>query len=393
MSVGAWRGDRRVRTQRERVRARWLAAYAPTRHLDAVLVISVLLLTVIGLLMIHSATAPRLELEGGSTTAYLVRQAVHAGVALAALAVVAAVDYRRVRAYALPAYIGAVALLGLVLSPLGTAGGGARRWLDIGPFQLQPSELAKVALVAMLAAVLHDRRRDVRPSGVVLVLAITAVPSVLVVLQPDLGTAAVFPVVAGVLLLIAGTRVRYLLGLAALAAVGVVAALEVGVLEPYQVARLTAFLDPGSAELARTSAYNTNQSMIAIGSGGLTGKGLLLGTQTNLSYVPENHTDFIFTVVGEEFGFVGAAVVLALFALIIWRGLRIAAIAKETFGTLLAVGAVAILAVQAVVNIGMTVGLAPVTGIPLPFVSYGGTSLIASYVLVGLLLNVHMRRF
>ncbi|MGH3441684.1 MAG: FtsW/RodA/SpoVE family cell cycle protein, partial [Nitriliruptorales bacterium] len=213
-------------------------------------------------------------------------------------------------------------------------------------------------------------------------------------LQPDFGTFIVFPWTAFVLLVVGGTKARWLVALGLLAVLGIVAVLRLGIieLEAYQVARLTSFLDPSNAD-PRGSFYSTQQSLIAVGSGGFAGKGLLEGTQTNLSYVPENHTDFIFTVIGEEFGFLGGIVVLALFAVLLWRGLRIAAMAKDLFGTLIATGAVAIFTIQIFVNIGMTIGVSPVTGIPLPFVSYGGTSLIAGYLLVGLMLNVHMRRF
>jgi rod shape determining protein RodA len=393
VSAQGYSSDRRARLERERIQAQWASAYAPSRHLDLVLIGSVLLLTVIGVVMIYSATFQRLELEGVAPDTYLVRQLWNAGLALLAFAAVAAIDYRHIRAYAAPLYLAALTLLGLVLTPLGAYVGGARRWIELGFFQLQPSEVAKVAVLVAIAALFHDRRQEPGPAAVVVVLTLAAIPAGLIVLQPDIGTALVFPVVAFVLLTVAGTKLRYLAGLVATAALGVYAVVRFELLEPYQVARLTAFLDPSNAELARTSAYNMNQSMIAVGSGGFAGKGLFQGTQTNLNYVPENHTDFIFTVVGEEFGFLGASLVLVLFALVIWRGLRIATMAKDAFGRLVAVGAIAVLTVQVFVNVGMTIGIAPITGIPLPFVSYGGTALITAYVLVGLLLNVHMRRF
>ena len=196
--------------------------------------------------------------------------------------------------------------------------------------------------------------------------------------------------VRATLLVVAGTRARMLLLLVVLGLVSIFGVLQAGLLKEYQVARLTGFLDP-AADLQRTG-YNLNQARIAVGSGQLVGKGLFTGSQTNLDFVPEVHTDFIFTAVGEELGFVGAATLLALFALLIWRGLRIAMLSKDMFGTLLAAGIVAIFAFQMFVNIGMTIGVSPITGIPLPFISYGGSSMITTWVLVGILLNVHMRR-
>jgi rod shape determining protein RodA len=229
---------------------------------------------------------------------------------------------------------------------------------------------------------------------VVLAIALTLVPMGLIFLQPDLGTSIVFAWLLAVLFLVGGVKAPYLVALtvAAVVAVTLVVTQE-GILDPYQVDRLTAFARAGDPSLDRTLRFQTEQSVIAIGSGQVVGKGLFDGTQTALAFVPENHTDFIFTVVGEEFGFLGASLVLALFLVLIWRGLRIAVLAKDTFGTLLASGVVAMLALQVFINVGMNVGIMPVTGIPLPFLSYGGTSLIVWFGLIGLLLNVHMRRF
>lgn len=395
MSVGYWGADRSNRMARERIQESWKETHSPLRHVDPVLVIATLLLTAVGVLMVYSATYQRLELAGQPTSQFAIRQLVHWGAAIVALVAVAAVDYRHLKTWAGVIFAGSVGLLGLVLSPLGAASGGAQRWVSIAGFQLQPSELAKVALVVVIAALLHERKGDPGLGWILGVVALAVVPTVLVLAQPDIGTAVVYPWIAFVLLVVGGARARYLAGLAGAALVAPLVALRAGLveLEAYQMARITAFLDPSNVELAQTTAYNTNQSMIAIGSGGFGGKGILQGTQTNLAYVPENHTDFIFTVVGEEFGFLGAALVLGLFALLIWRGLRIAAMSKDLFGSLLAAGAVAILIFQIFINVGMTIGVAPVTGIPLPFISYGGTSLLAGYLLVGMMLNVHMRRF
>ncbi|MDP8962334.1 MAG: rod shape-determining protein RodA [Actinomycetota bacterium] len=393
MDFGYYGSNRDQRMSRERIQNRWMDAYAPARHLDGVLILAVLGLSLIGVVMIYSATFHRLELEGLPPGLFAMRQIMNLGVGLIGMVVAALVDYRYARAYAPIIYLGALFLLALVLTPLGVSVHGSASWLGFGPFQLQPSELAKVALIVSLAALLHERKGDPDFPTMAAAVVIVAVPALLILAEPDLGTFLVFPWTGFVILLIGGTRARYLIGLGILAIAGIALVFQLGLLKEYQVARLTAFLDPGNTEHAQTSLYNTNQSMIAVGSGGFHGKGLFRGTQTNLSYVPENHTDFIFTVVGEEFGFIGASVVLGLFALVLWRGLRIAAMAKDTFGMLLATGAVATFSIQLFVNVGMTVGISPVTGIPLPFVSYGGTSLLAAYLLVGLMLNVHMRRF
>jgi rod shape determining protein RodA len=199
--------------------------------------------------------------------------------------------------------------------------------------------------------------------------------------------------VTATLFLIGGVQARYLVALVVSGFVGVIAALQMEVIQVYQLSRLTAFLGASDPALAQGGAYQTRQSLIAIGSGQFSGKGLFEGTQTALAYVPENHTDFIFTVIGEEFGFVGTSFVLAVFLLLIWRALRIAVVAKDLFGTLVAGGIASVLALQVVINVGMTIGIMPVTGLPLPFISYGGTSLIVWFAMIGLLLNIHMRRF
>ena len=298
-----------------------------------------------------------------------------------------------VRVYAPVLYVVSVLLLGLVLSPLGTAFGGAQRWIVIGGFQLQPSELAKLAVLVVVAALLHESEGTPRAGVVLACLVLTLVPTGLVFLQPDLGTSLVFVWSTAVLFLLGGVQARYLIGLTLSGIVGVIVALQTELIEDYQLLRLTAFLNAGDASAAQTAAFQTRQSLIAVGSGQFAGKGLFQGTQTSLSYVPENHTDFIFTVIAEEFGFLGGSLVLGLLLVLVWRGLRIAILAKDTFGTLVAGGIVAILTLQVFVNVGMTVGIMPVTGLPLPFISYGGTSLIVWFAMIGLLLNIHMRRF
>ena len=392
MEVG-YSQDREQKMLRERVQSRWMDAYAPVRHLDPVLVLTALALTGIGLVAIYSAKLQALTSQELATTFYVSRQLLALMIGVIAMVVAALIDYRHLRTYA-PVLFGLVlVLLVLVLTPLGTEINGSQRWIVIGSFQLQPSEVAKIAVLVATAALLHEAKGEPGFGVVAIALVITLVPMVLVFLQPDLGTSIVFVWTTAVLLLVGGVKARYLLGLVAGGVVGSVAALQTGLIQPYQVTRLTAFLNAGDASAAQTAAFQTRQSLIAIGSGQFAGKGLFEGTQTALSYVPENHTDFVFTVIGEEFGFLGASVVLGLFLVLVWRGLRIAILSKDLFGTLIASGIVAILALQVFINVGMTVGIMPVTGIPLPFVSYGGTSLIVWFGMMGLLLNVHMRRF
>jgi rod shape determining protein RodA len=393
VDVGYFGQDRTERMQRERVQSRWQQAYAPIKHLDPILVLAALALTGIGLVAIYSAKLQALTGQGLPTTLYVSRQLIALVVGIAAMVVTASVDYRHLRSYAAVIYLGAVALLIAVASPLGTMINGAQSWFVLGGFQFQPSEIAKLAVLVALAALLHETKGEPGFVAVVASLALVGLPMGLVFLQPDFGTAIVFVIMIAAVFLAGGVKVRYLAGLAVAGAAGVLALVSRGVLDEFQINRLTAFARTGDPTLSQTFLFQTEQSVIAIGSGQFAGKGLFEGTQTSLAYVPENHTDFIFTVIGEEFGFLGACLVLGLLLVVIWRGLRIAVVAKDVFGTLLASGIVGMFAVQSFINIGMTVGIMPVTGIPLPFVSYGGTSLIVWFAVVGLLLNVHMRRF
>jgi rod shape determining protein RodA len=268
---------------------------------------------------------------------------------------------------------------------------GSQRWFELFGFQLAPSEIAKLAVIAMLAAFLSEIRGETTLRDVFRATGLAAVPAVLVFLQPDLGTSIVFAAILVGVLVVAGARPRYLAVLGFTAVALIFAGFQVGLVREYQLDRLRAFLDPETVDPA--TLHNRAQAEIAIGAGGLFGLGYLQGTQTNLDFVPEQHTDFIFTAVGEEFGFVGAMTVLGLYGIIVWRAFRIASLSKDAFGTYLAAGIASMLALQMFVNVGMTIGIMPITGIPLPFVSYGGSSLLVNCVAVGVLLNVHMRRF
>jgi rod shape determining protein RodA len=364
----------------------------PWRHIDVSLLAAVLSIAAIGLLMVYFATERKLIAQGISARYYVERQAIFVLIGVVAMIAVATIDYRIYRDFAPVVY--AVVLFGLaaVISPLGASSKGHQAWFPLGSFQLQPSEMSKIAIVLCLAAYIGNRREGgLDGRRLLTVIVIAGAPMALIMLQPDIGTDLVFACILAGALLVGGARPRHLAVLAVIAALGVFGIIRAGVMQQYQVDRLTAFLD--QQHNAQQSTYNLQQSKIAIGSGGLTGKGLGRGTQTNLSYVPEQHTDFVFTVVGEELGFVGSSLLLLLFAFVVWRIWRAAVLAKDTTGTLICVGILALLVFQVFENVGMTMGIMPITGIPLPFVSYGGSAVLAYFVGIGLVLNVHMRRF
>ncbi|MGH8931978.1 MAG: rod shape-determining protein RodA [Egibacteraceae bacterium] len=384
-------GSQADRLAREAVQQRWDGVSRPARHTDFVLVGAALVLAGFGLMMIHSATSYRLEVAGQNELQYVIRQAIALAIGMVGMVAVSLFDYRVYRAWA-PLLYGATLLMLVYVLFGGSVINGSQAWIQLAGFQFQPSELAKVSLILMLAALFHERREEALGlRALVEALGVAAAPMVLVLLQPDFGTFMVYVAIVCGVLLLARVRVRYMVALTAIGLAAIIAVLLSGALAEYQVKRLTAFVNPGEA--SPESIYNVKQAQIAVGSGQFTGRGLGNGSQTALSFVPENQTDFIFTVVGEELGFVGSSVMLAIFALILLRGLRIAAASQDTFGTLIAGGVVSVLAFQLFINVGMTIGLMPVTGLTLPFVSYGGTSLISSFLMIGLLQNVHIRRF
>lgn len=364
---------------------------SPLRHIDVALLVSAAGLSLCGLLMVYSATHRSLEQFDQDPGLYLKKQVVFFVVGILAMLVAASVDYRVAKLYAPLFYVFGVVLLLLVQTPLGTTTAGAQRWFEFRGFQLTPSLFMRLALVVMLAAYLSEIKGDLTLRHVIRATTLALVPMVLVFIQPDIGTTIILAVILVGVLVVAGTRARHLGVLALVAAAAILGAFQMNIVKDYQVQRLTSFFQSSGDE--QTANYNRTQAEIAIGAGSLTGRGYLQGTQTNLDFVPEQHTDFIFTVIGEELGFIGSIFVLGLFALLLWRALRIAVLAKDPFGTLLATGVAAMIAIQMFVNVGMTVGIMPITGIPLPFISYGGSALIADLIGVGLLLNVHMRRF
>ena len=371
---------------------RWhVSERAPLRHLDPTLILATVGLTIYGLLMVYSATRQSLVSLGEDPGFYLKKQLAFLMLGVIAMVVVATFDYRLAKVYAPLIYGATVFLLLLVLTPLGDETAGAQRWINLFGFQFQPSEFAKLAVLLALAAYLSEVRAEPALDDVWKAAAIAVAPMFLIFIQPDVGTMLVFAGMLLGLLVVRGAPMKHIGVLLLAAIVAMFVAFQAGFVKDYQVARLIAFADPEADPLR--AGYNKAQAEIAIGAGGLTGRGYLEGTQTNLDFVPEQHTDFIFTVVGEELGFLGAMALLGLFAVLIWRGFRTALMSRDSFGTLLAAGVTVMWAFQLFINVGMTVGIMPITGIPLPFVSYGGTSLLVNFLAAGLVLNVHMRRF
>ncbi len=357
---------------------------------DWLLLIAYVALSGLGLLMIYTASAPRLEALGVSPTRELEQQAAFVLIGFMAFGVVSLINTVTIRPWVSVIYLGSVITLILVLSPLGSSVKGAQRWMQLGPIRFQPSEIAKLAVILALAALLSAAARPMRWDRVARAVGLVVLPAVLIFLQPDLGTMLTFGFMAGVMVFVAGATWRQMAALVVAGLIGTVGLFQVGAIKEYQITRLTAFLDPVSDVL--NTQYNQYQSQIAIGTGGLFGKGLFNGTQTNLRFVPEQSSDFIFTAVGEQLGFAGSLLVLVLFGIIIWRVLVSAANASDRFGQLIATGVAALLAFHVFVNVGMTVRLMPVTGLPLPFMSSGGTVFVTMSVALGLAHSTWMRR-
>ncbi len=374
---------------------RALARDSTLRHVDWILVLAVLALSLIGTLLVWSATAPGLSQAGANPHAYLDKQLLVVGIGLVFMTGVSLVDYRVLRIIAPFAY--AAGFLGLlaVLSPLGTTINGSHSWIPLpGGFQIEPSEYAKLGLIMMIALIFGAAERSPRPGARPLALALACtVPVIgLVLAEPDLGVAVIIVTISGGMIALSGVGLRWLAPLLGAGALGLLAVLELHLLKAYQVGRLTSFLHP-SADPSGTG-YQAFQAKIAIGSGGMFGQGLFHGQLTAGSFLGSysfQGTDFIFAVAGEELGFVGCATIVVLLGLVIFRAVRIAARADDAFGLLVAAGIAIWFAAQAFINIGMTIGIAPVTGLPLPFVSYGGSALFADMIAVGVLQSIHRR--
>jgi rod shape determining protein RodA len=358
-------------------------------RLDPLLLFATLALVAASAYTVRRATLGDIP---GDPNYYFTRQLIYMGVGLVLMFVVARFDYSRLREWKLGVYgfmIGGI----LLVYAFGFSARGSRRAIQFGFFNFQASELGKVLLVVALAGFVVDRARrlDERETTSRIVL-LALLPAMLVVAQPDLGSGLVYIAIVLAVLFIAGTKWTHFAALAGLGTVAIVIVVlaapmaGVEVIKPYQVDRLTAFLNPSTDPA--DEGYHINQSLTAIGSGGKTGRGDQ-STQTKFNFLPEHHTDFVFSVVGEEFGFVGAALVLSLFALLIWRALRILTMSKNFYGALVAGGITAMLMFQVFVNVGMTIGIMPITGIPLPLVSYGGSSVITTLLAIGLLQSIY----
>jgi rod shape determining protein RodA len=363
---------------------------APHRHIDWSIVGFVLALNAVGLAMVFSAT------KGSGdppATGFLARQLLASLLGIGIMTVMAFIDYRRLREWAVVIYPGALGLLGAVLV-VGQNVKGSQAWFGVGPFQLQPSEPSKLALIVMLAAYLGAHRNELSFPRLVVALVLAALPMGLILLQPDLGTMLVFVAVTVGILAVAGARGRHLALLVVSGVILSVVVLNSDVLASYQRDRLLVFIDRSTdRDSSLAESYNVEQSETAISLGGLTGRGWGEGPQTQEGRVPEQQTDFIFTVVGEELGFVGASVVLLLFLGFALRTLRVAQLANDDFGTVLCCGVLVMIVFQVFENVGMSMKIMPVTGIPLPFLSYGGSSLLTNYAATGAVLSVHMHRF
>ncbi|MFE1307609.1 rod shape-determining protein RodA [Streptomyces sp. NPDC058755] len=380
-------------------RAGWTRIFARdslARRLDWPMLLAALVLSLLGSLLVYSATRNRTEINQGDPYYFLVRHLMNLGIGLALMIGTIWLGHRALR-NAVPVLYG-MSLLGvlLVLTPLGATINGSRNWIVLGGgFSLQPAEFVKVSIIlgmAMILAARVDAGDKPYPDHrtVVQALGLATVPILIVLLMPDLGTVlAMVAIILGVLLA-SGASNRWIFGLLTAGVLGCVAIWQLHILDEYQINRFAAFANP---ELDPAGVgYNTNQARIAIGSGGLTGAGLFHGSQTTGQFVPEQQTDFVFTVAGEELGFVGAGLIVLLLGVVLWRACRIARDSTELYGTVVAAGIVAWFAFQSFENIGMTLGIMPVTGLPLPFVSYGGSSMFAVWVAVGLLQSIKVQR-
>ncbi|GEC09525.1 rod shape-determining protein RodA [Streptomyces spinoverrucosus] len=380
-------------------RAGWTRLFARdsmARRLDWPILLSALALSLMGAVLVYSATRNRTEINQGDPYYFLVRHLLNTGIGFALMIGTVWLGHRTLRG-AVPILYGAsVFLVLLVLTPLGTTVNGAHSWIAVGGgFSLQPSEFVKVTIIlgmAMLLAARVDAGDKQYPDHrtVMQALGLATVPMLIVMLMPDLGSVMVMVVIVLGVLLASGASNRWVFGLLSAGAIGAIAVWQLHILDEYQINRFAAFanpdLDPAGV------GYNTNQARIAIGSGGLTGSGLFQGSQTTGQFVPEQQTDFVFTVAGEELGFIGGGLIILLLGVVLWRACRIALETTELYGTIVAAGIVAWFAFQSFENIGMTLGIMPVTGLPLPFVSYGGSSMFAVWVAVGLLQSIRVQR-
>jgi rod shape determining protein RodA len=376
------------------------AASPAWRHVDVLLVLATGAVTALGVLMVYSTTRVPLAVAGFNPETEMTKQATYAAIGVAAFLLTIFFDYKRYLSWAAVLYVGSLLLL-LATLAIGRTTLGATSWIQVGSLEIEPSEIVKVTFIISLAALLASRKGGISLRMLALVLVLSVPPFLLTYKQDALGSAMVLAVVLVGMLLMAGTRGRHMVLLALLAIVAIGGVTQTGMLKQYQRDRLVTFLEaPSGVEAANNATnpyaagieYNLDQSKAAIADGGIHGKGLFKGPETNLSYVPNQDTDFIFTAMAEQFGFVGSVVLLGLYAFIVWRAWRAAVVSRDLAGTLICVGVLSMLMFQVFENIGMTMGIMPVAGITLPFMSYGGSSLVVDWVAIGLVVNVGMRR-
>ncbi len=360
---------------------------------DFILFFSVLLVSLFGVLMIYSATRFSMPGEVNDPLYYLKKQALWLAASVVFLLLIQFINYKSIKKYWWVVFAGIIASLVLVLF-LGFEVHGSKSWMDLKFFSVQPSEISKIFMVIVISAILSkqktDKKNKVGFKKVFFSLVVLSVCTVLVAMEPDLGTSLIYYLTYVGMLFISGASILYFLGIIAVTAGGVLLGLKVNLIKEYQLDRILVFIKPGVQK--EGAGYNLFQSKLAIGSGELFGKGLFLGKQTNLNYVPEHHTDFIFSVIGEELGFVGALIVIVLLAVIVWRCFYISLNASDSFGSLASGGIGFMILSQMVINIGMTIGIMPIIGIPLPFLSYGGSNLLSVFVGIGLVENIYRRR-
>ena len=360
---------------------------------DFILFFSVLAVSFFGVLIIYSAT--KYSMPGGVSDPqyYLKRQALWLTSGLLILFLIQLVNYRKIKKYWWVVFAVIIFTLVLVLF-FGYEVHGSKSWIDLKFFRLQPSEISKIFMVVVVSAILSkqkgEKKNKVGFKKVFFSLMAVFICIILIALEPDLGTALIYYLVYMGMLFISGANFFYFLGIAGLTIGGIFLGLKINLIKQYQLDRILVFIKPGVQK--EGAGYNLFQSKIAIGSGQLLGKGLFLGKQTNLSYVPEHHTDFIFSVIGEELGFIGAFLVIILLTVIIWRCFHISFNASDSFGSILSGGIGFIILIQVVINIGMTIGIMPIIGIPLPFLSYGGSNLLSTFIGIGIVENVFMRK-
>ena len=361
---------------------------------DPILTIAVALLLVIGTLLVYAATRDWYAANGLDPEYYLKRHVINIAIGSLLAWGTTVIDYRLISAYTPILWIiGVLGLVAVLIPGIGDEVNGANAWIGLpGGFQIQPAELAKISIIVGMSMILSERNSDSnvpRDRDVLQSLVIAAIPILLILAQPDMGTVFIISISVVTMIAVSGAKMRWVAGLILLAVIGSFTAVKVGVINDYQVKRLQAFVDQNAD--TQGSGYQLRQARITVGSGGLLGTGLFNGPQTNGRFVPEQQTDFIFTVAGEELGFLGSGFIIILYLILLMRAFGIARRSSDPYGKLVCTGVIAWFAFQAFENIGMTLGMMPMTGVPLPFVSYGGSSMFATMIGFGLLQNVHAR--